>query len=62
MFSAMFVRLFTRESEMGPHVTITHNALDLNIQGTLAYPHLDTRHGTRSLGVRPCSPSHSTDT
>ena len=62
MFSVIFVRLLTGEGEKGPHVTITHNALDLTIQGPLTYPRLDTSHGTRSLGAWPCPPPHGTDT
>ena len=56
----MFVRLFTGESEIGTHVTITYNALDLTIQGPLAYPHPDIRHQTWYPFARGLAPFPST--
>ena len=42
MFSVVSVILF----RVGPHVTITHDALDLTVQALASSPPLDTRHVT----------------
>ena len=53
MFSLVSVCLFTG----GPHMTITHDALDLTVQG----PHLlDIRHGPPSSPALDPTPRHQT--